>query len=100
MNKIVEEHSFSVELKNEGAVKRMSFLDKENGQVFFEGCLGKLISINMVESVMLEIECDNGTLRLDITQKEIEQGVISKKSFQITGEEQWNDNKQEESSQY
>ena len=88
MNKTVEEHSFSVELKTEGAVKRMSFLDKENGQVFFEGCLGKLTSINMVEGVMLEIEGNNGILRLDITQKEIEQGLIPKKSFQIKGEQQ------------
>ena len=88
MNKRVEEHSFSVELKTEGAVKRMSFLDKENGQVFFEGCLGKLTSINMVEGVMLEIEGDNGTLKLDITQKEIEQCIIPKKSLQITGEQQ------------
>jgi len=88
LNKVIEEHSFSVELKTEGAVKRMSFLDKENGQVFFEGCLGKLTSINMVEGVMLEIEGDNGTLRLDITQKEIEQGIFPKKSFQIKGEQQ------------
>jgi hypothetical protein len=88
MNKTVEEHSFSVELKTEGAVKRMSFLDKENGQVFFEGCLGKLTSINMVEGVMLEIEGDNGTLRLDITQKEIEQGIIPKKSLKIKGKQQ------------
>ena len=88
MNKTVEEHSFSVELKTEGAVKRMSFFDKENGQVFLEGCLGKLSSINMVEGVMLEIEGDNGTLRLDITQKEIEQGIIPKKSLQIKGEKQ------------
>ena len=88
VNKRVEEHSFSVEMKTNGAVKRMSFLDKENGQVFFEGCLGKLTSINMVEGVMLEIEGDNGTLRLDITQKEIEQGIIPKKLFQIIGEQE------------
>ncbi len=88
MNKRVEEHSFSVELKTEGAVKRISFLDKENGQVFFEGCLGKLTSINMVEGVMLEIEGDIGTFKLDITQKEIEQGIIPKKSLHITGEQQ------------
>jgi hypothetical protein len=88
MNKIVEEHSFSVELKTESAVKRMSFLDQENGQVFFEGCLGKLTSINMVEGVMLEIEGDYGTLKLDITQKEIEQCISPQKSIQITGEEQ------------
>lgn len=80
MNKRVEEHSFSVDLKTEGAVKRMFFLDIENVQVFFEGSLGKLTSINMVEGVMLEIEGDNGTLKLDITKKEIEQCIIPKKS--------------------
>ena len=74
-------------MKTEGAVKRMSFLNKENGQVFFEGCLGKLTSITMVEGVMLEIEGNNGTLKLDITQKEIEQCVIPKKSLQIAGEQ-------------
>ena len=88
MNKIIDGHSFSVELKTEGAVKRMSFLNKKNGRVFFEGCLGKLTNINMVEGVMLEIEGDNGTLRLDITQKEIEQGIIPKKSSQVKGEQQ------------
>lgn len=88
MNRRIEEHSFSVEMKTEGAVKRITFLDKENGQVFFEGCLGKLMSIIMVEGVMLEIEGANGTLKLDITQKEIEQCIIPIKSFQITGEQQ------------
>ncbi len=81
MNKSVEEHSFSVEMKTEGAVKRMSFLDKENGQVFFEGCLGKLTSINMVEGVMLEIVGVNGTLKLDMTQKEIERCIIPQKKI-------------------
>ena len=73
MRKRVEEHSFSVEMKTKGAVKRISFLDKENEQILFEGCLGKLTCINMVEGVMLEVEGANGTLKLDITQKEIEQ---------------------------
>ena len=88
MNKRVEEHSFSVELKTEGSVKRIAFLDQENGKVFFEGCLGKLTSINMVEGVMLEIVGTNGTLKLDITQKEIDQFIIPKKSLLITGEPQ------------
>jgi hypothetical protein len=88
MNRRIGEHSFSIEMKTEGAVKRMSFLDKENGQVFFEGFLGKLRSINMIEGVMLEIEGANGTLKLDVTQKEIEQCITPKKSIQITGEQQ------------
>jgi hypothetical protein len=87
MNKIVEEHSFSIEMKTGDAVKKMSFLDKENGQVFFEGCLGKLTNINMVEGVMLEIEGVNGILKLDITQKEIEACIAPKKPVQVGGEQ-------------
>ncbi|HUK84991.1 MAG TPA: hypothetical protein VLU95_03930 [Candidatus Acidoferrum sp.] len=75
-------------MKTENAVRRISFLDKENGQVFFEGFLGKLTSINMVEGVMLEIEGANGSLKLDISQKEIEQCITPKKLVQTTGGQQ------------
>lgn len=78
MTRKVDEHSFSVEMKSEHFVRRMSFLDKENGQVFFEGFLGELRNISMVEDVMLEIEGTNGVLRLDITQQEIEKCLTSK----------------------
>jgi len=88
MNKRVEEHSFSIEMKTEDAVKKMSFLDKENGQVFFEGSLGKLTNINMVEDVMLEIEGVNGILKLDITQKEIEACITPRKPVHVGGEQQ------------
>lgn len=86
MNKKIEEHSFSVEMKTEDAVKKMSFLDKENGQVFFEGYLGKLKNINVIEGVMLEIEGANGTLKIDITQKEIEECIAPK--VKIGGQQQ------------
>jgi hypothetical protein len=88
MNKRFEEHSFSIEMKTEDAVKKMSFLDKENGQVFFEGCLGKLTNINMVEGIMLEIKGVNGILKLDITQKEIEACITQKKPVHVGGEQQ------------
>lgn len=88
MNKRAEEHSFSIEMKTEGAVKRMSFLGNENSQVFFEGFLGKLRNINMIEGEMLEIAGTNGILRLDITQKEIEESIMPKKPVQIGGAQQ------------
>jgi len=87
MKKRVDEHSFSIEMKTEDAVKKMSFLDKENGQVFFEGCLGKLTNINMVEGIMLEIEGVNGIIKLDITQKEIDACINPKKPIVIEGEQ-------------
>jgi hypothetical protein len=80
MGKKTEEHSFSIEMKSERCVRKMSFLDKENGKVFFEGFLGKLENVAMVEGVMLEIEGRNGILKLDITQQEMEKCLVRKKA--------------------
>ena len=88
MGKRVEEHSFSIEMKSEHCVRRISFLDKENGHVFFEGFLGELKSVSMVEGVMLEIEGINGVLRLDITQQEMEKFLAQKKANEHRGEKQ------------
>jgi hypothetical protein len=79
MGKRTEKHSFSVEMKSEQCVKKMSFLDKENGKVFFEGFLGELKNIAIVEGVMLEIEGRNGVLKLDITQQEMEKCLNQRK---------------------
>ncbi len=80
MGKRTEEHSFSIEMKSERCVRRISFLDEENGTVFFEGFLGELKNVVMVEGVMLEIEGKNGVLKLDITQQEMEKYLNSKKA--------------------
>ena len=80
MGKKAEEHSFSIEMKSENCVRRMSFLDKENGHVFLEGFLGKLKNIIIVEDVMLEIEGKNGVIKLDITRQELEKDLTSKQT--------------------
>jgi hypothetical protein len=80
MVKRVEEHSFSIEMKSEHCVRRMSFLDKENGHVFFEGFLGELKNVSLVEGLMLEIEGTNGVLRVDITEKEMKNCLDAKKA--------------------
>jgi hypothetical protein len=80
MSKKAEEHSFSIEMKSENCVRRMSFFDKEKGHVFFEGFLGKLKNIVIVEDVMLEIEGKNGVIKLDITRQEIEKGLTNKQT--------------------
>ena len=79
MTKKIDQHAFSIEMNSEHSVRRMSFLDKENGKVFFEGCLGELENVVMVEGVMLEIEGRNGVLKLDITRQEMEKCLNSKK---------------------
>ena len=77
MDKKTEEHSFSIEMRSERSVRRMSFLDQENGHVFFEGWLGKLKNIVVVEDVMLEIEGKNGVLKIDITRQDLEKGLAA-----------------------
>jgi hypothetical protein len=79
LDKRIEEHSFSVEMGSKDFVKTLSFIEKENSNVLFEGFLGKLKNISMVEDVMLEIEGKNGIIKLDITSQEIEKCVIPKK---------------------
>ena len=79
MKKRVEEHSFSIEMKTKRFVRRMSLSDKENDRVVFEGYLGELRNVSMVEGVMLEIIGNNGVLRLDITQQEFEECLDPKK---------------------
>jgi hypothetical protein len=88
MSKKAKEHSFSIEMKSENCVRRMSFFDKENGHVFFEGFLGKLKKIVIVEDVMLEIEGKNGVIKLDITRQEIEKGLTSGQTNEQPGEQQ------------
>ena len=79
MTKKVDGHSFSIEMNSEHSVKRMSFLDKENCKVFFEGFLGELKNVTMVEDLMLEITGTNGILRVDISQEEIQKHLNTKK---------------------
>jgi hypothetical protein len=80
MGKRAEEHSFSIELKSERCVRRISFLDEENSTVFFEGFLGELKNVVMVEDVMLEIEGKNGVLKLDITKEEMQKCFAKKRA--------------------
>jgi hypothetical protein len=86
MGRRVEEHSFSIEMTSERSVRRMSFLD-ENGHVFFEGFLGELKNISIVEGVMLEIEGRNGVLKLDITQRDMEKCLAEKNASKHEGEQ-------------
>ncbi len=88
MVKRVEEHSFSVEMKSEHCVRRMSFLDKENGHVFFEGFLGELKNVSLVEGLMLEMEGANGVLRVDITTEDLRRCLDSTKTTALGGEQE------------
>ena len=87
MNKKVGEHGFSVEIQSERFVKRMTFLDSETAHFFFEGFLGQLQSVSMLDDLMLEIEGANGVMRVDITRQEIARCLGTKKE-PVGGEQQ------------
>ena len=78
MKRQAEEHSFSVEMKSEGAVRKMSLSENENEHFFVEGYLGKLENVSVIEGLMLQIDGVNGTLRLDITEQELQRGLYPK----------------------
>jgi len=85
MGKRVKEHAFSIEMKSERSVRKMAFFDQENDHVFFEGYLGELRNVSMIEGVLLEVEGINGVLRLDITQREMERCLAQKKEGEQGG---------------
>jgi hypothetical protein len=68
-----DHHSFSVELKSKKHVTSISLSDNEREGVLFEGVLGELEEIGIMEEAILLIHGSHGTLRLDITKEELRQ---------------------------
>ncbi len=64
------EHSFSIELDTRDQLHGIDLPSGVDQRVLIEGQLGKLKSIQLVEALMLEIECTGGILRLDLTEAE------------------------------
>ena len=64
-------HSFSIEINSKKSVKNLSISDEDHNKVFFEGFLGELKSLVLLEGRLLEIKGSNGILRLDISEEEL-----------------------------
>ena len=61
-------HDFSVELKSKESLRTLRIGGRPasaRSQVVFEGTLGKISEIRLVEDSMLEIDGTGGTLRLE-----------------------------------
>ena len=71
-------HAFSVEMKCRRHVKNMSVSSDPHHRVFFEGELGELKELSMVEGAVLEIKGANGVLRIDIGEDELRK-MLSRK---------------------
>jgi fructose-1-phosphate kinase PfkB-like protein len=74
-----KEHGFSVEMKSKEYVRRMSVSDNSRDAVVFEGFLGEIEEMGIVEEVILEIRAANGTLRIDLSEEELRKALRKKK---------------------
>ena len=66
------EHTFTVELKSKEYVQNISISDQTHELVLFEGNLGKLLELSLVEGDVLEFVGVNGVLRIAVTIGQLE----------------------------
>ena len=84
------QHTFTVELKSKEYVKNISLSDHTHDLVLFEGNLGKLLQLSLVEGDVLELVGVNGILRVSITQTQLKKALTeaSKAKSRLRGGEQ------------
>lgn len=71
MNAKTMGHGFSIEMKSKRHVKNISITDEQRNSVLFEGHLGELERLSMIEGLALEVRGTNGTLRIDLSEEEL-----------------------------
>jgi len=71
-------HSFSVEMTNAKSVSGITVNRKKDG-VFLEGELGLIMDIELIEGKVLTITGENGTIRIDITEEELQHAFKPRK---------------------
>jgi len=69
------DHVFSVEMKSKRYVKNISISDEAHDRVLFEGSLGKLSLISLVEGDVLEIIGVNGVIRITLTKEQLQETI-------------------------
>jgi hypothetical protein len=73
------EHSFSIEMKSKKHVRHLSVSNESHDPVLFEGALGRLEELSMVEGAVLEVKGTNGVLRIDLGEDELRKMLSPKK---------------------
>jgi len=71
-------HSFSVDMTNAKSVSGLAVNRKRDG-VFLEGELGLILDIELIEGRVLTITGENGTIRIDITEEELQHAFKPRK---------------------
>ncbi len=73
-----KKHAFSIEMKSKDHIKSISMSNGPHGGVLFEGFLGEIEELGMVEEVILEVKGCNGTLRIDLDEAELRKMLAKK----------------------
>ena len=74
-------HSFSIEMASKRHIDTISVSKESNAEVMFEGEFGRLVQIEFIEGIILQITGENGVFRIDLTEKELAQGLAKKQSL-------------------
>ena len=74
------ETSFSIEMKSKKHVRTISVSNESHDHVLFEGFLGDLQELSMVEGRVLEIKGTNGILRVDMTEDDLREMLCRDRS--------------------
>ena len=72
------ERGFSVEMVSKEHVRTISVSDKGREGVLFEGFLGELENLEMMDGSVLSVRGSHGTLMVDLTEEELRM-MLSKK---------------------
>lgn len=68
----MKEHGFSVRLKSKEHIINISMTEKGTETVLFEGVLGKLEELELIEGTVLRIKGSKGTLMVDLSEEELQ----------------------------
>ncbi|HLN88744.1 MAG TPA: hypothetical protein VK253_01640 [Candidatus Binatia bacterium] len=68
-----KERFFSVELSSKANLKNVTLANGGHENVLIEGTVGQLKHASFVDGVVLEVVCDKGILRINLTPDEIKQ---------------------------
>ena len=74
------EHAFSIEMKSKKYVRHISVSNESHDRVLFEGSLGELEELSMVEGAVLEVKGANGVLRIDLSEDELRKMLFKKEA--------------------
>ena len=75
----VKKRGFSVEMASKEQVRSLIVSNESRGKVLFEGNLGELQELEMMEEIVLLVKGTNGTLRLDVEEDEFKRMLERKK---------------------